>query len=122
MGERVSGAHGGAYLRHQQAALARQLKDFPEGRFQIFLNVVAQGFQGRDVEDFGAVLQFASQGFAHEAIDTCQEGGQGLAGAGGRGDQGGSPGEDMRPALLLRLGGRAEARNKPVADEGVGPG
>ena len=55
--QRVAGAHGGANLRHQQPALARQLQDFAERDFQIFLDVVAQRLQRRDVEHFGAVLR-----------------------------------------------------------------
>src|SRR5580704_5387445 len=40
-GERVSRAHGRAYVRHEDSALAGELKNFTKGNFQIFLNVVA---------------------------------------------------------------------------------
>ena len=50
--QRVAGAHRSANFRHEQAALARHGKDFPQRHFQIFLDVVAQRLQRRDVENF----------------------------------------------------------------------
>src|SRR5260370_29466685 len=38
----VAGAHRGAYLRHEHAALSRELKDFAKPRLQGFLNILAQ--------------------------------------------------------------------------------
>ena len=74
--------------------------------------------QRGDVENFGAIVQIACQRFAHQPINAGEERGQRLARAGGRGDQRGVAGEDVRPALLLRLGGRAETSDKPLLDEG----
>ena len=82
--QRVPGAHRGANLRHQQTALPRHLQDFSERDFQVFLNVVAQSFQRRDVEDFSPVVQIARQRLAHQAINAGQKCGEGLARTGGR--------------------------------------
>jgi hypothetical protein len=43
--QRVAGTHGRPDLGHQQAALAGHLQNFSERDFEIFLNVVAQGFE-----------------------------------------------------------------------------
>ena len=119
--ERVAGAHGGANLRHQEAALAGELQNFAERSFEIFLNVVAERLERRDVEDFGVVGQFPAERFAHEAVDASEKCGERFARTGGRGDERGFAGEDVRPALFLRLGGRAEAGDEPLADERVSP-
>ena len=94
--------------RHQQAAFAGQRQDLAERAFEVLLDVVAQRLQRRDVENFGAVVQVAGQRFAHQAIDADEKCGERFARAGGSGDQRGAAGENLRPALLLRLGGRAE--------------
>jgi hypothetical protein len=44
--QRIAGPHRYANLRHQNAALPRQLKNLSQRRLQIFLNVVAERFQG----------------------------------------------------------------------------
>jgi hypothetical protein len=41
VGRSVSRANGGAYIRHEDAALASNLQDFAERNFEIFLDVVA---------------------------------------------------------------------------------
>ena len=120
--QRVAGADGGANLRHQEAALAGQRENFAQRNFEILLDVVAQRLQRRDVENFGAIAQLAGERFADQAIDADEEGRERLARSGGRGDQRGASGEDVRPALLLRLGGRAEARDEPLGNERMSPG
>ena len=70
MRERVAGADGGANLRHQQAAFAGHLQNFAKRNFEVLLNVVAEGLQRRDVQNFGAVVKFAGQGLAHQAINA----------------------------------------------------
>ena len=120
--ERVTGADRGANLRHQQAFFAGQRRDFAQRAFQVFLDVVAQRLQRRDVQDFSPVGEIAAERFAHQAVNADQERRQRLAGAGGRGDERGPAGQNMGPALLLRLGGRAEFVDEPFLDQGVGPG
>ena len=109
--------------RHQQAALAGHLQNFAQRDFEILLNVVAKGFERRNVEDFGAVSEIAGERLAHEAIDAGEKRSQGFARTGGSGDQGGVPGENVRPALLLRLGRSAEAapRTSPAPEGGPSP-
>ena len=118
MHQRVAGADRGANLRHQQAALARHLQNLAQRPFEIFLDVVAQRLQRRDIQHFGAVVQITRQRLAHQTINAGQKRGQRLAGAGGGGDERGAPGENVRPALLLGLGRRAELSDKPLRTSG----
>ena len=120
--QRVAGANGGANLRHQQAALAGQRENFAERDFEIFLDVVAQRFQRRNIENFGAVGRSSGERFAHQAIDAGEKCGQRFAGSGGRGNERGAAGENVRPALLLRLSGRAEALDEPLRHQRMRPG
>jgi len=62
VGEGVAGAYRGANFGHEHAALFRELQDFAERGLEVFLNVVAKGFEWRDVEYFGAVGQISGQG------------------------------------------------------------
>src|SRR5271163_2378809 len=66
MREGVAGSHGGANLRHQQTALTGQRENLPERPFQIFLNVVSQSLERRNVENFRAVGEITGQGLANE--------------------------------------------------------
>ena len=119
--QRVAGAHGHADFRHQQAALAGLLQDFAERDLEIFLNVVAQRLERRDVEDFGCVCELAGQRLAHQAVNAGQERRQRFSRAGGRGNERGAARQDVRPARFLRLGGRGEALEEPLAHDGVRP-
>ena len=53
--QRVAGAHGGADFRHEKPALARQLQNLAQRRFEIFLNVVPESFQRGNVKNFRLV-------------------------------------------------------------------
>ncbi len=86
MREGVASADRGANLRHQQPALARHLQNLAQRNFQVFLNVVAQRFQRRNVEDFRSVVEIARQRLPDQAINTGEKRSQRLARAGGRGD------------------------------------
>ena len=57
--ERVARAHRGADFRHQQAAFGGELHDFAERDFEVFLDVVAERFQRRNVKNFKPVGEFA---------------------------------------------------------------
>ncbi len=72
-GQRVASAHGGANFRHQIAALGSQRKNLAQRAVKIFLDVVAQRLQWRDVEDFGAVAQRAVERLAHQTINADKE-------------------------------------------------
>ena len=119
--QRVAGADGGANFRHQKTAIGGELKNFAERNFEIFLDVVAESFERRDVKDFEAIGEFAGERFANETVDTGEKCGKRLAGTGRRGDQRGFSCENVRPALFLGLGGSAEAADEPLANDGVGP-
>ena len=119
--QRVAGAHADADFGHQQAALAGFLKNFAERNLEIFLDVVAQGLQRRNVKHFGGVLQFSGQRFAHQTVDAGKKGGESLARSGGRGNYRGAPGQDVRPAQFLRLCRRREALEEPLADDRMRP-
>jgi hypothetical protein len=88
---------------------------------EIFLDIVAQSFKRRNVEDFRAIRKIARQGFANQPVDAGKECGQRFSRAGRRRNEGRAPSQNMRPALLLRLGGRAELLNKPLRDKRMGP-
>src|SRR6476646_6423607 len=81
--KRVTGRDGSANLRHEQAALSRHLKNFAERGFEVLLNVVAEGLERRDVEDFCPVLQISGQRLADQAVNAGKKCGQSLAGTGG---------------------------------------
>src|SRR5438093_1372357 len=57
-----------------------------------------------------------------QGIKTGEEGGERLAGAGGRGDQDVLARRDRRPASGLHIGGRAEARAEPLCNDRMKPG
>ena len=120
--ERVAGAHRGADLRHEQTALAGQLQNFSQRHLEVLLDVVSQCLQRGDVEHLGAILQASGKSLTHQAVDAGQKRGQRLARTCGRGDQGGTPRQDVGPALLLRFGGRAETSDEPLLDQWMGPG
>ncbi len=119
--QRVAGPHGGADFGHQVSVAAGQLQDFSERLLEIFLNVIAQSFQRRHVQDLRGVGQLSGDGFADQAVDAGEKCGQRLSGAGRRGNQRGSPGEDVRPALFLWLCSCAKARREPLLHDGMGP-
>src|SRR5260370_37277115 len=117
----VAGAHGGAYVRTGHAALPRELKDFAKRRLQVFLNIVAQRLERRDVKHFGAVRQVPGESFPDEPVDADEKCRESFSRAGRRRDQRGLAGQDMRPALRLWLGWSAKAPDKPFLDQWVRP-
>jgi hypothetical protein len=97
------------------------LQDFAERRFEIFLNVIAQGFERRDVEHFGAVGQVSREGFADKPVDADEKRRESLSRASRGRDQRRLARENVRPALRLRLGRSAETPDKPLLDERMSP-
>ena len=63
----VAGAHADANLGHQQAALGGFAKNFAERDFEIFLDVVAQRLQRRDVQELPSCLAVARSGLCAPA-------------------------------------------------------
>ena len=122
MHQRVAGADRGANLRHQQAAFARHLKNFAQWDFEVLLNIVAQRLQRRDIQNFSSIVEIAGQRLTHQLINTRKKRSQSFARARRRRNEGGSSGQNMRPALHLRLGRRIELSDKPLRDQRVRPG
>ena len=118
----VSGAHHGTDGGHEIATLGGELLNFEERLVEVLLHVVAERLERRDVENLGALAEVSGEGLADEGVDAGEEGGEGLAAAGGGGDERVAVSKDVRPAGNLRLSGRAEARKKPFAHDGMRPG
>src|ERR1035437_2942906 len=55
-------------------------------------------------------------------MNADKECGECFARTGGSREQRGAPGKDLRPALLLRLGGRTEASEEPLRNQRMRPG
>ena len=85
--QRVAGANS----RRESRGISRprsagHLQNFAERNFQIFLDVVAEGLERRNIKDFGAIVERAAEGLAHQAVDAGEKRRQRLARTGWRGD------------------------------------
>ena len=97
-------------------------KDLPqlgEGTQQVATHVVVEGFERRHVEDAGMSQRPLA---ADEAIEGPQKSGEGLAAAGGGGDENVLAAGDQRPGSCLHIGGRADALGEPAGDQGMKEG
>ena len=77
---RVAGADEYTEIRHQAPGRQRRLTDFSQWLLQVFLYVVAERFQRRDVEHLRVVVEFTGQCLFEETVDAGKKGGEGLAG------------------------------------------
>ncbi|MNF39886.1 hypothetical protein D3C84_208810 [compost metagenome] len=120
-GAGVAGAHRRADVDIGQALALQFGADAGQRLLEVEADVVGQRLERRDVDHAAAIGQLAADGqaFAHQRIDGGEEGGQGLARAGGRRDQGRTAGADRRPGLDLRRRRRAEALAKPGRNRGM---
>ena len=118
----VAGAHPGPDLHIRQAAARQFLADAGQGTREIAVDVVGEGLQRRDIDDLGLIGQAARQPLAQQPVDGGEKGGERLAGARGRGDQGVAPGLDRRPSLRLGAGRGPEAALEPGGKGGVKAG
>src|SRR5258708_2307374 len=100
--------NNGLHMAQNRAASFRGQKNVAQRDFEILLDVVAQRLQWRDIENFSAVVEMSRKRLAHQLINAGKECGQRFPRASGRRDEGSSSGENMRPALFLRLGRRPE--------------
>ena len=57
----------------EQTALAGHLQNFGQRDFEVLLDVVAERLQRRDVQHFGAILQFSGKRLADQSIDAGQK-------------------------------------------------
>ena len=116
---RVAGAHGGADGGAGQPAQGQLLPDAAQGLLEVDADVVGQRLQRRDVDHARLVRQRALRGQAHQLVDGGEEGRQGLARAGGGGDERVASGLDGRPGPRLCRRGRGEAGAEPGGDRGM---
>ena len=96
----------------------KEIPELGEGLQQILPDIVVQRLQGRYVED-GSPADGQSAG--DELVEIPEEGGQGLAGAGGRGDQDMLAAGDALPGLELNFRGFGVALVEPFPQEWVEP-
>jgi hypothetical protein len=114
----VAGAHRRANL-HVGQALALQFGANPGQRFlEVDADVVGQRLERRDVHHAAALRQRAAlaQAFTHQLVDGGEEGGEGLARAGGRGHQGRAASANRRPGADLSRRRHLEHAAKPGRD------
>jgi len=52
------------------------LQDFAEWNLQVCLDVVSQGFQRRNIQNFRAVAEFAGERLANHAVNAGEKCGQ----------------------------------------------
>ncbi len=98
------------------------MTDLRERLLEIFLYVVTQGLQRRDIEHLRVIVEFAAEGPVEEVIDAGEKRRERLAGTGRRGDQGIRSGLNRRPGLGLNIGRNADRGPKPFGNEGMKPG
>ena len=75
--------------------------------------------RGETYTMLGGLLEFAGFGLADKLVDADEEGGEGLAGAGGGGDERRLAGVDAGPAPGLGVGGVRETALEPGAHDRV---
>ena len=81
---RVAGADEYTGFRHQEPGRQGCSTDFSQWLLQVFLYVVAERFQRRDVQHLRVVIEFTRKCLFEEVIDTGEKGGECLAGTGRR--------------------------------------
>ena len=123
----VPGAHAHPDVRDVLPGAAGGLRDADQRRAQVALHVHAEGLERGDVEDLGGRRVLLGDGLAEEAVQGPQEGGEGLAGAGRRDDQGVPARGHRVPRAELGGGGRLEGTREPgagvlgeAAEDGLG--
>ena len=103
---RVAGPHRGPHRGAQIPTLQRQLLNLPQWRLQIFLDVVRERLQRRNVHHLGLAAEAAFDRLADQPVNADEKCGQRLARPGRRGDQHRLLRQNHGPALLLGLGRR----------------
>ena len=83
---------------------------------EIFLDVVRERLERRDIEDVDFVRQPPRQPLDDQVVDGGEEGRQRLARPGRGGDQGVTVPRGDRPGLYLRARGRGKALPEPPGD------
>ena len=72
-GQRVACAHCGADFRHQHPAFRCQRENLAQRTFEIFLDVIPQRLERRDIQNLSPIHQVAFERLAHQPINTNQK-------------------------------------------------
>ena len=116
-GQRVARADPDAHLGHLHAVRGRRARDADERGAQVALDVDAERLQRREVDDLGAGGRGIRPGRV-QPVDRPEEGGEGLARAGGRDDQRVLAACDRLPGLALHGRGLGEGLGEPRPGRG----
>src|SRR5258706_16373435 len=107
-------------LPRRESHFLRQRLDLAPRLGEVLVDIRGERLQRGNVDHAHFVRQSAFlDALAKEVVDRCQEGGERLAGARGRRDEGVGAAPDGAPAFGLRLGGGAEAALPPLAQDGM---
>ncbi|GAA2934183.1 hypothetical protein GCM10020221_32360 [Streptomyces thioluteus] len=117
-GRGVAGADADADLRLRQAQAHGLLADAGERAAQIALDVHREGLERGDIQHAAALGALGRRRGARQPVQRGEEGGEGLAGAGGCDDQDVRPLGDGPPGAGLRGRGRGEGAREPGAGRG----
>ena len=115
----VAGAHDGAYRHVGEAESGQLAANACQWRFEVAVDVVRQGLQGRDIEHPRLIREDAGRAVPDQLIDRREEGREGLAGAGGRGHQHVPSRLDGGPRVGLRPRRRLVGSREPRGDGGM---
>ena len=121
--QRVAGAHGACGSPASRGLLAaRERDDLRERAVEVLLDVVAERLERRDVHDLGAIRRASpSSAWRTSRSMHARNAASVLPDPVGAEISASRPARMQRPAFGLRLGGRAEARDEPFADDRMRP-
>ena len=100
---RIAGSQRRGDGRKRDTTFQCERRDFRQRSLKIFLDVVAQRLERRDVENLGFMGQSLLVPLAHQAIEADEKGCERFSRTSWGGDQHVVASLDERPGLLLRL-------------------
>jgi hypothetical protein len=113
----VAGANRGGDLRRSDAGRLSELLNPRSWNREILVDVGAQRFERRDVDDARFVGERPAQAFLKQVVEPGEKGGERLARSGRRRDERMASRLNLGPAAFLRRCGRAERVGKPARDD-----
>ena len=121
-GRCIAGANRSRDAGDVEAGLFSQLAQCASRLGQVLVDVSAQRLQRRHIHDADGVGQRRFETFPDEIVDRRQKCREGLARAGGRGDERVLTGTDRRPAAALCGRRLSERIEKPARNQRMEPG
>ncbi len=115
----VSRSYQGADLNSADAHRLEILLNAAQWFLQVDLNIVAQRFQWRDINDLRFIDQFSVHSFPNQIVDGGKKGGERFARTGGRGNQRVLATFDGGPGAGLWFSRSRKPFQEPVADRGM---